>query len=76
MSDEEVLKAIGKRLVMLRKKGGFKSYETFAFDHGMARQSYWRLEQGENMTIKSLLKVLAVHKISIEDFFKLDPEGE
>jgi transcriptional regulator with XRE-family HTH domain len=76
MSDEEVLGAIGKRLVALRKKAGYTSYETFAFDHGMARQQYWRMEQGANITIKTLLKVLEIHKMSIEDFFKLDAKGE
>ncbi len=76
MGDEEVLINIGKRLTLLRKRAGYTSYETFAFDHGIARQQYWRLEVGGNMTIKSLLKVLAVHKMSLEEFFKIDPEGE
>lgn len=76
MSDEEVLGAIGRRLVHLRKQAGYSSYETFAFDHQMARQQYWRMERGENISIKSLLKVLNVHKISIEDFFQLDPNGD
>ena len=76
MSDDEVLGTIGRRLVFLRKKAGYKSYETFAFDHGMARQQYWRMEQGANITIKSLLKVLEIHKITIEEFFQIQPEGE
>lgn len=76
MNEKDVLDSIAKRLVFLRKKAGYKSYETFAFDKGIARQQYWRLERGENFTIKSLLKVLDAHSITIEDFFKIDPDGE
>lgn len=76
MNEKEVLERIAKRLIYLRKNAGYKSYETFAFDHGIARQQYWRLERGENFTIKSLLKVLEAHQITIEEFFAIEPKEE
>jgi hypothetical protein len=74
--EKEVLKAIGLRLVYLRKKTMAKSYEQFAFDHQISRVQYYRMEKGENFTLVSLLKVLKIHQISIEEFFKIDPAGE
>lgn len=77
MQDEkamnEQLKAIGNRLRELRMNGEFKSgYAVFAIQHANIQpRQYWRLEAGEaNFTIKTLLKVLAVHNISLEEFFK------
>ena len=71
MNELETLKNIGKRLVKLRKKAGYKSYETFAFDNDIPRQQYWRMERGENMTIKTLVKVLKCFDLTIEQFFKI-----
>lgn len=66
---EKRLKKTGERLRDLRKAAGYKSYENFAFDHEINRVQYGRMEKGANFTIGSLLKVLEVHKISLEDFF-------
>ena len=64
---------IGKHLRMLRKQKGYSSYESFAFDHGLARMQYWRLENGRtNVTIKSLEKILDIHQISFKEFFDFD----
>lgn len=58
------------RLAQLRKENGYGSYETFAYDNEIPRMQYWRIEKGRaNFTLKSLAKLLAIHKISIEDFF-------
>ncbi len=67
---EKRLIKIGERLRDLRKAAGYKSYENFAFDNEINRVQYGRMEKGSNMTISSLLKVLEIHKISLEDFFK------
>lgn len=66
---EKRLLKIGERLRDLRKKAGYKSYENFAFDNEINRVQYGRMEKGSNMTISSLLKVLEIHKITLEDFF-------
>lgn len=70
---EDFLKEVGNRLKELRKGGGFEGgYVGFAIHQlDMQPKQYWELEAGKtNFTIKTLRKVLKVHKISLEDFFK------
>ena len=70
--DEDILKEIGDKLKELRIKKGYTSYENFAIDNDLGRMQYWRLENGKtNLTIKSLLKILAIHEISLSEFFKV-----
>jgi transcriptional regulator with XRE-family HTH domain len=74
MKEDEVLKQlverIAQKLVELRKKKGYSSYESFAFDHDIPRMQYWRIEKGKtNITLKSLVKILAIHKLTVEEFF-------
>lgn len=72
-SEENVLKEIGEKLRKLRIKKGYSSYESFAIDNELSRMQYWRIEKGlTNITIRSLLKILEIHKISLEDFFSKD----
>ena len=67
---ERALIKIGDRLVELRKQAGYTSHETFAFDHDLPRVQYWRLESGKsNFTLSSLIRVLSIHGISVEEFF-------
>ncbi len=70
VKNEKRLIKIGERLRELRKKMGYKSYENFAFDNEINRVQYGRMEKGANITLASLLKVLDIHKITLEDFFK------
>lgn len=60
---------IGKRLRELRIKAGYSNYEHFAWDNELNRQQYHNMETGKNFTLKSLLKVLAVHHLSLRQFF-------
>lgn len=71
---EEVFKdslvRIGSRLTELRKQKGYSSHEDFAYDYDLPRVQYWRMEKGKaNITLKSLHKILSIHRISVEDFF-------
>lgn len=68
--NEKRLKKVGERLSELRKKAGYKSQETFAFDHELNRTQYARMETGANITLSSLLRVLDVHKMTPEEFFR------
>lgn len=69
---EETLEVIGRKLTELRKEKGYKSYESFAMDHDLPRVHYWRLEKGKaNFTLKTLSKILEVHKMSLEEFFAI-----
>lgn len=61
---------ISKKLKEIRLSKGYTSYETFAFENDLNRVQYWRIESGSNITLKTLIKVLDIHKISLEDFFK------
>lgn len=71
--EEQVLKKIGDQLIKLRIKKGFSSYERFAVEYDLSRMAYWKIEKGKaNITMRTLLKLLAIHKISIEDFFSKD----
>lgn len=61
---------IAKRLRELRLAKGYKNYEHIAFDLGMSRSAYWKLESGANFEIKTLIKVCRILEISLEEFFK------
>ncbi len=68
--EDQVLKNIGEGFVKLRIKKGFSSYEKFAVEYDLSRMAYWKIEKGKsNITMRTLLKLLAIHKISVEDFF-------
>ncbi|RED26939.1 hypothetical protein BD847_0870 [Flavobacterium cutihirudinis] len=61
---------ISQKLKEIRLSKGYTSYETFAFENELNRVQYWRIESGKNITLKTLLKVLEIHQISLEDFFR------
>ncbi len=66
ITDEECLRKVGPVLKALREEKGYTSYETFAYEFGLARMQYWRMEKGKtNVTIKSLLSVLRIHKVTL-----------
>ncbi len=68
-----VLVRIGNKLMQLRIKNGHKSYESFALENDLSRMQYWRIEKGKtNLTIKSLTRILDIHNITIEEFFRKD----
>lgn len=61
---------ISQKLKAIRLSNGYTSYETFAFENELNRVQYWRIESGKNITLKTLIKVLDIHKISLKDFFE------
>jgi transcriptional regulator with XRE-family HTH domain len=74
VKEDELLKLtltqIGERLTELRKQLGYTSYETFAYDHEIPRMQYWRMEKGRvNITMKSLMRILTIHRITLAEFF-------
>lgn len=64
------IQAIGDRIRYLRIEAGFTSYETFANTYDLARKSYWQCETGSNYKIKTLLRIIDIHGITLEEFFK------
>jgi transcriptional regulator with XRE-family HTH domain len=64
------LERMGSKLTDLRKEKGYSSHEDFAYDYDIPRVQYWRIEKGKtNLTIKSLCRLLTIHKLTIEEFF-------
>ncbi len=66
---EEDYRWIANRLKQLRKEKGFNNYEHFAYELGMSRSAYWRLEKGANFEIRTLLRICKLLGISLQDFF-------
>jgi len=63
---------IGIRFEKLRKEKCFTSYEHFANEYNLSRMHYWKIEKGKsNITIKTLVNLLTIFEISIEDFFEI-----
>jgi transcriptional regulator with XRE-family HTH domain len=64
----EQLAALGKGLKKLRKERGYSNYHKLAYDMDMIHSQYGAYENGKNLTILTLLKILDFHKISFRDF--------
>jgi transcriptional regulator with XRE-family HTH domain len=65
-----ILEEIGTKLRSLREKQGYDSIKEFANDNNLPMIQYWRIEKGKaNLTLKSLMKLLTIHSVSIEEFF-------
>lgn len=69
MDFSKEFKAISNRLKELRKEKGFNNYEHFAYELGMSRSAYWRIESGANFEFKTLLKICTILDVSLEEFF-------
>lgn len=66
---EELIAKTSKRIKELRINAGYSSYENFAIDNNLDRKQYWRAENDSNLTLKSLTKILNIHKISFSEFY-------
>lgn len=67
---EPEYEAIALRLKELRKEKGYSNYEHIAFELGMSRSAYWRLESGVNFELKTLVKICKLLNVTLEEFFK------
>ncbi len=68
--EEKTIQYISNKIKKIRKERGYSSYENFAIDNNIDRKQYWRIETGQNLTIKTLIKVLNLLDISFSEFFK------
>ena len=66
----EHMASIGAHIRSLRLRKGYSSAEIFAYEHNLNRVSYWRMEKGSNITLKSLIRILDIHGISLKEFFE------
>jgi transcriptional regulator with XRE-family HTH domain len=68
--EEENLKKLGNRLRLLRIQKGYSNYEQFAYTHGISRAQYGRYENGANISFKTLSKLIAIHDMTVAEFFQ------
>lgn len=70
INEFEALKIkVGRELKRLRIQSGYRSYEVFAWDNKISCIQYWKMEKGTNFTLKSLLLVLDIHNLKVDQFF-------
>ena len=67
---EDYIQKIASKLKQMRIEAGYSSYETFANAKDIDRKQYWRIENGSNITISTLVKILKLHKITLKSFFE------
>lgn len=68
-NEDKVILFISKKIKKIRKEKGYSSYENFALDNNLDRKQYWRIETGQNVTIKTLSRVLELLDVSFSEFF-------
>lgn len=57
---EDRIQATAQRIKAFRKEAGFTSYEDFAISRKLDRKHYWRMETGQNMSLKTLFKLIDI----------------
>lgn len=73
-NDPRVL-AIGRRIKELRIEKGYTSHEFFAWENKISSSQYYKMENGYNITVKSLLRILDIHGMTLLEFFAGVKEG-
>lgn len=68
--EQERLNAIAMKIKDLRIEAGFSGHRQFADEYDMQAKQYWRIESGKNFTMLTFLRILEIHKITLEEFFK------
>jgi len=70
-NQQEILLAIGKRILELRRETGL-SIERFCVKHDLPRITYSNIESGKNFHMTTLLAIIEAHPDvkSLADFFK------
>ena len=67
---KNMLSEIGNSLAALRIKKGYPTIKAFTERYDLPEIQYWRIEKGKaNITLKSLSKILHIHRMTLHDFF-------
>ena len=69
ISQEDEMKKIGIRIRELRIAKGYTSYEIFAYEHDISRAQLGRYENGQDLRMSSLLRVIEALDTTLKDFF-------
>ncbi|MBT1699550.1 helix-turn-helix domain-containing protein [Fulvivirgaceae bacterium PWU4] len=76
-SFKKILVNLGEKLAELRVKKGYETLKEFTVKYDLPQIQYWRIEKGKaNVTLKTLVKVLAIHNLTLQGFFSLVIEDE
>jgi len=67
---KEQLDEIANALRSLRIENGYTNYDFLAYDLGISRSQYGAYENGQNMTLTTLMKIVNHYKMSLVDFFE------
>lgn len=70
MTEKDLLLNIAVELRKLRFAAGYKSQPMFAEENELPPSSYQRFERPENITVKTLKKILDVHQLTLAEFFQ------
>jgi transcriptional regulator with XRE-family HTH domain len=66
---DQTMKEIGVKIRTHRKSVN-NNYEHFAEEYHLNKVTLARMENGENVTMSSLIQILRILNITLEDFFK------
>jgi transcriptional regulator with XRE-family HTH domain len=67
-----LLERIGCALAYLRVKKGFSTKKEFAKQYGLPAIQYWRIERGKtNIRLNTLMTLLAIHELELQEFFMI-----
>lgn len=69
ISKDDRLAQIGNYIRTLRKTNTNLSAEDFANEKGFDRVQYSRIENGANITMRTLLKVVDAYNMTLKEFF-------
>lgn len=69
MNYNPLFNKLGTRIEELRKKKGL-TQEELAEKTGLHRAYFWDIEQGRNVSIKTIYKIAKALGVSLSDFFK------
>lgn len=69
---KKILVNLGEKLAELRVKKGYETLKEFTLRYDLPQIQYWRIEKGRaNITIKTLVKILTIHNLTIHEFFSM-----
>lgn len=67
---------ISSALKRLRIEKGYSNYDHLAYDIGMSRSQYGAYENGQNVTLLTLMKILHHFEMTLVDFFEYVKNSE
>lgn len=69
LQDDVFFDFVSIQLKKYRIDRGYTNYEHLAYEIGISRSQYGRYENGANMKLSTLLKILNFLEVSVEEFF-------